>query len=205
MRPDALVSICICTYKRPSQLEHLLHRLSEQAGVSQILEVVVVDNDHLGSGRQAVDAAMAGGLPFDLRYEIQPEKNIALSRNRSVGLATGKWIAFIDDDELPSRRWIQLMVRTALDHRAQGTMGPVIALVPPIAPEWIRQGHFYDRRRFVTGTEVPRQEYRCGNALCNADWLRRIPGPFDPALGLTGGEDGHMFNRLANLGARFVW
>lgn len=120
-------------------------------------------------------------------------------------MATGHWIAVIDDDELPSQQWLQRMVQTASEHDAQGPMGPVIPVVPTSAEEWVRSGRYHDRPRFATGSVVPRSQFRTSNALCAAEWLRRIEGPFDPRYGLTGASDSHLFNLLANLGARFVW
>ena len=38
-----------------------------------------------------------------------------------------------------------------------------------------------------------------------ASWLRRSATPFDPSLGLTGGEDGDLLARLQQEGARIVW
>lgn len=201
----AAVSVCICTYRRPAQLAELLRRLEEQDITAAAFDVVVVDNDAAASARDVVQAALARGLPYDLRYDVQPEKNIALTRNRTVAMATGQWIAFIDDDELPSRPWLRRMLETVTAHQAQGAMGPVRPVVPDSAPEWIRGGDFYERARFPTGTIVPRNQFRTSNALCEADWLRRVDGPFDPAYGLTGGSDGVLFSRLAGLGARFVW
>jgi succinoglycan biosynthesis protein ExoM len=149
-----------------------------------------------------VEAARA---PFPIRYAVQPKKNIALTRNHAVRLATGAWIGFLDDDEMPPVDWLRRMYTTVTDARADAVLGPVISELPLGAPEWIRTGDFFSRRRFLTGTVVPRQEYRIGNALVSAAILRRIEGPFDPDYGLSGGEDGRMLNLLANVGARIVW
>jgi succinoglycan biosynthesis protein ExoM len=199
------VTVCICTYRRPSQLAELLSRLAGQDGPAGFTEVIVVDNDAAASARSVVAAARSQDLPFLLHYDVQPEKNIALTRNRTIAMATGRWIAFIDDDELPSPRWLANLLQTVSEHNAEGVMGPVIPVLPESAPGWIQRGRFYDRQRFSTGTVVPRDQFRTSNALCAADVLRRIEGPFNPAYGLTGGSDAHLFNQLANLGARFVW
>jgi succinoglycan biosynthesis protein ExoM len=195
----------VCTYRRPAQLKELLQRLAGQEGPPGSFEVIVVDNDAGASAGSVVTAALERGLPYRLQYQVQPVKNIALTRNRTVAMARGHWIAFIDDDELPTRQWLNRMVRTATEHGAQGAMGPVIAVVPETAPKWIRGGRFYDRPRFRTGTVVPRNQFRTSNALCAAEWLRKVDGPFNPEYGLTGGSDSHLFNLLANHGARFVW
>ena len=42
----ALISVCVCTYKRPEYLKRLLMSLTEQVIADDFLfEVVVVDND----------------------------------------------------------------------------------------------------------------------------------------------------------------
>jgi succinoglycan biosynthesis protein ExoM len=56
-----------------------------------------------------------------------------------------------------------------------------------------------------TGTVVPRNRLRFGNVLLRASLVRSLPAPFDPAYGLTGGEDGDLLARLAGRGARIVW
>jgi succinoglycan biosynthesis protein ExoM len=56
-----------------------------------------------------------------------------------------------------------------------------------------------------TGSVVPNNRLRFGNVLLHARLLAQLSAPFDPAYGLTGGEDGDLLTRLANSGARFVW
>ena len=83
-----LVSACVATYRRPELLDHLLGALHHQQlppGVG--LEVVVVDNDAAGSARPLAERWQAAGL--ELRYEVQPEPNISLTRNRTVAGARG--------------------------------------------------------------------------------------------------------------------
>ena len=56
-----------------------------------------------------------------------------------------------------------------------------------------------------TGTLVAPNRLRFGNVLLRRSRLRSLCGPFDPAYGLTGGEDGDMLSRLALQGAKLVW
>jgi succinoglycan biosynthesis protein ExoM len=196
------ISVCVCTYRRPAQLTALIERIATQVGPPGVLELIVVDNDAAASARAIVDAASP---PFELCYDVMPIKNISLARNRSVALAHGEWIGFIDDDELPQADWLERLHATAVRFGADGVLGPVVPVVPAMAPEWIRRGNFFERARHVTGTRVPRNELRSGNALISSSWLRRFDGPFDPEYGLTGGGDNVLLNRLADAGARFVW
>jgi succinoglycan biosynthesis protein ExoM len=77
--------------------------------------------------------------------------------------------------------------------------------VPATAPTWIRRGDFYSWARMRSGTVVPANRLRFGNVLLRASVLARHGAPFDPAYGLTGGEDGDLLTRLVNAGSRIVW
>ena len=100
------VSLCIATYRRADRLALLLGDLTAQSRVPD--EVVVVDNDAAGSACEAVERRRALGGPFPIIYDVQPQKNISLTRNLTVQHATGDWVAFIDDDERAPVDWLAL-------------------------------------------------------------------------------------------------
>jgi len=168
-------------------------------------EVVVVDNDASGSAQATVREREAHGAPFPIQYAVQPQKNISLTRNKTVELAGGDWVAFIDDDERAPPQWLERLVEAAARFEADGVLGPVDPVVPATAPAWIRRGRFYDFPRMQTGSVIPPNRMRFGNVLLRGSWLRGPEPPFDPSLGLTGGEDGDLLSRLALRGARIVW
>jgi succinoglycan biosynthesis protein ExoM len=197
------VSVCIATYRRPERLGALLDDLVLQQQLPY--EVVVVDNDAAGSARVVIEHRQKLGAPFPIHYAIQPEKNIARTRNRTVQLASGEWLAFIDDDERAPAGWLKQLTATVTHPAADGALGPVVPVVPAEAPAWIQRGRFYDWQRLKTGTVVPPNKLRFGNVLLRAALLRVTPEPFDPSFGLTGGEDGDLLGRLAQEGARIVW
>lgn len=197
------ISLCIATYRRSDRLSALLDDLVRQQQLPT--EVVVVDNDPAGSARAVVERRRALGAPFPLHYEIQPEKNISLTRNRTVALARGDWIAFIDDDERAPANWLRLLADAAIRFNADGALGPVEPIVPADAPTWIRRGRFYEWARMKTGAVIPVNKLRFGNVLLRGALLRGAAAPFDPDYGLTGGEDGDLLGRLVQQGARIVW
>lgn len=196
------ISVCIATYKRPERLGILLQELTKQELLPH--EVVVVDNDHSMSAAPVVESQSAAS-PFAIHYAVQPERNIALTRNRTVELASGDWIAFIDDDERAPAEWLRLLMQAALDHGADGVLGPVLPQVPSHAPAWIRRGRFYDFPRMATGQVVPLNRMRFGNVVVRTSTLRSEPGPFDVSYGLTTGEDADMLIRLVRKGAKIIW
>jgi succinoglycan biosynthesis protein ExoM len=197
------LSVCICTYRRPERLAALLDDLGRQ----QLLpdEVIVVDNDAAGSARMVVERQRAASAAFPIHYDIQPERGIALTRNRTVAMASGEWLAFVDDDERAPAEWLRQMVEAAARHQADAVLGPVVPLVPDHAPAWIRRGSFYDFPRMASGAIVPLNRLRFGNALLRGAPLRAQPGPFNPAYGLMTGEDGDLLARMVRDGARVVW
>lgn len=197
------ISICIATYRRPQRLRSLLDDLVKQ--VQWPDEVIVVDNDADGSARAIVEQRRQSSVPFPIHYDIQPVQNISLTRNRTVELASGDWIAFIDDDERAPPTWLQKLIETAASCNADGVLGPVVPIVPSYAPAWIHHGEFYDWTRLKTGTVIPMNKLRFGNVLLHGALLRDTQPPFDPDYGLTGGEDGDLLARLVQRGACIVW
>lgn len=196
------ISVCIATYRRNEQLAALLDDLVGQSMPPD--EVVVVDNTASGGALEVVERRRRHA-PFPIHYGIQPAQNISLTRNRTIELAEGDWLVFVDDDERLPRRWLVRLIGAAERWGADAVLGPVVPILPRNAPEWIKRGRFYDWPRMRTGLLVPRNRLRFGNVAIRAPLLRQDGYRFDPACGLTGGEDGDLLARLAQAGARIVW
>ncbi len=201
--PATSISVCIATYRRSDRLEALLQDLGRQVLLPS--EVIVVDNDAAGSARAVVERCRQSQQAFPIHYDIQPEKNIALTRNRTVALATGEWLAFVDDDERAPDFWLSRLAAAADQYGADGVLGPVDPVVPESAPDWIRRGRFYDFPRMKTGAVVPPNRLRFGNLILRAAKVKSMDVIFDPAYGLTGGEDGDLLSRMALRGSRLIW
>lgn len=197
------ISVCIATYRRTDRLDALLGDLLQQECSPD--ELIVVDNDASASASAVIERRRSEGYPLPLIYAVQPERNIARTRNKTVELSHGEWLAFVDDDERPPPFWLRRLVDAAQMYQADVVLGPVEPQVPPSAPGWIRRGRFYDWPHVPTGTPVPPNMLRFGNALLRGSRLRAEPGPFDPAFGLSTGEDGDLLLRLIEKGAKIVW
>ena len=166
------------------------------------LEIVVVDNDSKESARETVKE-ISSSTTVRIIYDCEPEKNIALARNRALQNAMGNLIAFLDDDEIPTKKWLFHLYNTLYEYDADGVLGPVIPYYPPEAPGWLRKSDMFERRRFPTGTKLRPRDTRTGNVLVKTELFDTIH--FDPNFGLTGGEDVDFFERQIKTGRRFVW
>ena len=203
MSSESVVSVCVATYKRPHQLARLLKSFNElHVPVGTIVEIIVTDNDQACTGRETVGAYRECSS-FPVIYSVEPVKNISLARNRSVSLATGDFIAFVDDDEEVTPHWLDKLMQAGHNFGADVVFGPVIYQLPSHAPRWIRKGPFYAARRMATGTAV--NGGATGNAFVRASLLKSRKEPFNPCFGLTGSEDYDLFRRLSEEGAKFVW
>ena len=109
------ISVCIATYRRADRLALLLQDLLAQTLLP--VQVVVVDNDAGLSAQATVDQfnaqQHARAATFELVYGTQLERNISLTRNLTVAMATGEWLAFIDDDERAPLNWLQQLFDAA--------------------------------------------------------------------------------------------
>jgi succinoglycan biosynthesis protein ExoM len=201
MNRTRLATVCIATYRRPGLLDRLLGALEGQRLPEDLaLEVVVVDNDAAGSAKAVAAHWEAAGL--DLRYDVESEQNISLARNRAVALAHGELVLFIDDDERPVDTWVAHLVATLDDTGADLVFGPVLPDFAASAPDWITASAYFNRTYPATGEPV--QTGGAGNCLVRRPQLEQVAGPFDPALGHSGGEDTLLFETLGRSGARLV-
>lgn len=208
------VTIAVPTFRRPAELRALLPLLVAQAREldaegATATDLVVVDNDPSGSGREAVEEATAAASeaaagPFAVRYAHEPHPGIASARNRAVDeAAESRLLAFIDDDERPHPGWLRELVTVWRDTGAALVAGRVVAEfeVPP--SPWIEAGRFFVRRSLPTGTDL--DVAAAGNLLLDLDEVRASGLRFALDLGLSGGEDTLFSRQLARAGYRMVW
>jgi len=197
-----LISVCMCTYKRP-HLSHTLHSISELQLLKGIeLEVIVIDNDEELSGRSIVEDIKIG-YPHKLSYYSETEKNISVARNAYLKVAMGEWIASLDDDEIADQYWLSYLLETANKFNADVVFGQVKNLYPADAEEWLIKGGFFDRTVRDTGTQVSSGGTGC--TLIKSQALKDTGYNFDKSFGLTGGEDAQLFHRLNNAGYKLVY
>jgi glycosyltransferase involved in cell wall biosynthesis len=200
------VAVCVTTYLRPLGLARLLQALDALEFVKSPapeLEVVVVDNDPAGSAATVCDEWRAR-LRWPLRYEHETRRGVSQARNRAVAATRdADFIAFIDDDEVPAPGWLDELLRVQAAYEADVVSGPVLERFEEGAPDWVIRGKFFTPRRDPTGFR--RVDPGAGNVLIRTAALEGMEPPFDERFALTGGEDTHLFLRLANAGRVMVW
>jgi glycosyltransferase involved in cell wall biosynthesis len=198
------ISVCICTYKRPDLLKRLLADLARQETAGRFtFSILVVDNDNLRSAESVVQDCVSGSL-VPITYCVENRQNIALARNRAVEQASGDFIAFIDDDEFPTKRWLLTLFNTLDEHDVDGVLGPVKPHFDKQPPGWVVKGGFYDRPSYPTGLVIDGRKGRTGNVLLSKHVFAAAgTEPFRPEF--RTGEDQDFFRRMIEKGYVFIW
>ena len=198
------ISVCVCTYQRPHLLKRLLPGLAEQdTGGLFEFSIIVVDNDREQSAKPVVEE-FAKTCRRRTLYCVEPEQNIALARNRAVASATGEFLAFIDDDEIPNTQWLLTLFKACQSPAVSGVLGPVKPHFEHEPPAWVRQGGFYERPSHATGFVMDWPECRTGNVLLRREILEGMDEVFRREFG-TGSEDTDFFRRMIERGRTFIW
>lgn len=197
------ISVCICTFKRPQFLQRLLRELVDQQTDGLFsYSIVVVDNDYLQSAKAAVEEfGRTSRIPIG--YYVEPQQNIPLARNKAIENAQANYIAFIDDDELPIKRWLLTLLKACDEYDVDGVLGPVKRRFEEKPPDWVLMGQFYERRTFPTGTVLEWKHGRTGNVLLKGHLFATGELPFRPEFRAS--EDQDFFHRMIEKGYRFIW
>lgn len=198
------VAICIPTFRRPEGLRKLLESLNDLAFVRVVaptIQIIICDNDP--------DNPIAVKHPnfrewsiHSFTYVIEPKPGVAHVRNRLLDMVpkeTGL-LAFVDDDEIVCRHWLDALMEVRQRFEADVVFGPVLACYEQTPPDWMRRGRFHEFGPFQDGT---RFDYAIsGNCLVRHECLSGLR--FDESLGASGGEDQEFFSRLHAAGGVIV-
>jgi succinoglycan biosynthesis protein ExoM len=197
------VSVIIPTYCRPALLRAAIGSVLTQRGLSTTVEVVVVDNDPERSAEQSF-FRVARNAVLPTRYVNEPRAGISHARNAGVAASSGRYVAFLDDDEIAGPNWLSSLLSTAHEHMADIVIGPVQPCYPLGVPVPSCAPRFYNKdARLPTGQVV--RWFSIGNSILLRERCLARTAPFDPTLGLSGGEDSLLLARLFEEGRRCVW
>jgi succinoglycan biosynthesis protein ExoM len=195
-----LVSVCVCTFRRPHVGETILSVFEQQDLNGVPFEVVVCDDDPDRSAAPLFSRLCA--VVPSLRYVVSGTGNVAMARNKCLNEARGSLIAFIDDDQVADPHWLSTLLRAQAAHRAHVVKGHVRGVYPPATPEWVRAADPFTRDYGPTGSRL--RDGATGNVIFCRDLHTHHGLAFDPAFGTSGGEDLDFFRRATARGALMI-
>jgi GT2 family glycosyltransferase len=200
------VSVVVVTVGRPEAVMRCVDAVA--AATLGPAEVIVVDSS-APELSQALDDRYRSA-PFPLRHLRVPPMGVSHARNLGATQAVGDWIAFTDDDCVPSPEWLRELVGAVASHDADGATGAVLPL-PDDRPGLVAVSSRADPTRRVFGPDNPRPAWEIGtggNLLLSRTLFERAGG-FDTKLGPGGpyraAEDVDLLDRVMQLGATIVY
>jgi glucosyl-dolichyl phosphate glucuronosyltransferase len=127
--PPDLLSIVICTHNRATDVLECVDTLLPQLATTNV-DLLVVDS--ASDPEQA--ATLREGLLLRPSARLLRLERSGLSEARNAGIAatSGRWVAFLDDDAVPSPIWLAELV--AVLNRVPETCGAVGGQILPIYP-----------------------------------------------------------------------
>nr|WP_310295735.1 glycosyltransferase family 2 protein [Rhizobium sp. BE258] len=196
------IDIAVCTYRRPFLRETLasLAKLKTPQGIA--IRVIVSDNDTTPSARALVESQKAA-LPFPLVYLHSPASNISIARNACLDAASGDYLAFIDDDELVTPKWLSALFLRASETKAAVVLGPVRAIYGRDAHPLMARADFHSTKPVVVNGQII-TGYTC-NALIDRHAPSIAGRRFDLSLGRSGGEDTAFFSEVFRAGGAIAY
>lgn len=201
-RSGTEISVVIATYNRAEMLAGALQSLAEQTIKPELFEIVVVDNGSTDETPSVV-AEFQRAHP-KLRTLLVPEKRRGLGRARNTGdeHASGRLIAFLDDDARAEQNWLEKALRcfgeiSPTPLAAGGLIRPFY-LAPK--PDWFKDE--YETRSW--GNEprfLSRGETFSGSNMIFAKEVLEDHGSFSERFGMEGerlsvGEETALFDEI---------
>jgi hypothetical protein len=202
------VVVCIPSFRRPQHLRRTLESLANQR-TDRRFAVVIVENDAMGCESVPVAADFLQAGRFAGLCAVEPRQGNCHAINAAFETALAMFPAatsflMIDDDEIASPDWLELMLSAAEVSGADLVGGPVL----PRFDDDGKRGLFrhpafcpaYDKSGPVPVI------YGCGNCLITRPVFARLGCPaFDPRFNFLGGGDTDFFVRCRQAGMKFHW
>jgi succinoglycan biosynthesis protein ExoM len=196
-------TVVIPSYRRPDDLARAIDGVLAQQGVEGAFEILVVDNDPLGSALPVAEGKAATS-EISIRYVLEARPGISHARNTGVAQAGGGYLAFLDDDEVVGPDWLAHLLGALRRFHADAVVGPVLPRFPDgVAIDAYRRRTYTRDAQLPTGTPLLR--WNIGNSLFDKARCFVGPEPFLPRLGRTGGEDTVFLRQMTRRGCTMVW
>ena len=200
---DLDVSVIVPTYHRERELLDAINSVRSQTGVA--FEIIVVDDSPEGSARDTV----ASVNDPRVRYVLRPDPSKgrpAKVRNDGAKLARGRYLYFLDDDDMLEPGTLAELAK-ALD--AAPGAGMAFGVISPfgVNADVLRhnQKYFAEARRIALKLRGPNQlsaclTFRSAILVCSAGMARRAffeeVGGFDTEIPIC--EDAELWARISH-------
>ena len=177
-------TVAIPTYNGESRLPEVLERLKMQVNTENFgWEIIVIDNNSTDNTKKVVEQYQSNWTPaYPLKYCLESQQGLCFARQRAVEEAKGKFIGFIDDDNLPNPDWVAEAYAFGGSHQKVGAYGSLIYPEYEVTPP----ENFYRIASLlgITNRGLEAHLYEpfkkvlppgAGLVICRQAWLENVP------------------------------
>lgn len=143
--PTPMATVVVPVYNTACWLQEALDSIDQQECRSD-LEVILVDDGSTDESPQ-ISQRYARSAPA-ARYVRQQNAGLGAARNHGMRLATGRYLAFLDSDDIYPPRALDTLIQTAEAEQADIAIGDLQGFPPRPSPIW--------RREIIIGPRVIR-------------------------------------------------
>lgn len=121
---NVVISIIIPIYNAEKWLLHAIQSIFDQTQFLESFEVLLVDNNSTDNSKNI--AKMFSAIYANVQYLFQPKKGAGNARNLGIKNAKGKYLLFLDADDLLDSRALQNLMDLAYDGTSDLITSPLI-------------------------------------------------------------------------------
>ena len=194
------ISVVVPTFGRPDALRRCLRALARQEYPHDRYDVVVVDDGSPVPPREVVGSVES---PLRTRLVCQPHRGPAAARNKGAAQARGEFLAFTDDDCMPSEQWLPSLASALGQYPGAAVAGSTINALPDNAFASGAQSLIDYLYGYYNASPADGRFLTANNVALPAAAFREIGG-FDATFASAGGEDRDFCDRWLASGRRLI-
>tara|TARA_B100000035_G_scaffold163634_1_gene139394 strand:+ start:1349 stop:2251 length:903 start_codon:yes stop_codon:yes gene_type:complete len=186
-----VLSITICTYNRIEYLKKCLKSILDQTQGSEIIEINIVDNNSTDTTKDYV-IELQKKFP-EVNYFVEKKQGISFARNLSFEVCKGMFLAFVDDDAVINKNWLEALLNELKNQNEDIIYGgPIYPNFESIPEDWIDKDYFIRKFKDTDGFlgTIKSKEGFSGGNMCIAKNLFLKSEKFNTEIGMTGGNLG---------------
>jgi cellulose synthase/poly-beta-1,6-N-acetylglucosamine synthase-like glycosyltransferase len=169
------------------------------------VNIIVIDNDIEKTAEQTVkDLTDRFNYCIKLNYYNYPVKGLSNVRNELFNRASDynpDFIVCIDDDEFPTSDWLNQLLLTITEIKADIVLGPVIPVFENEVSRYI--SYWFKYKNLPNYQKI--NFFWTGNFIICSEFLLKHKIKFDERFNFTGSEDSHFGVTALNAGANICW
>ncbi len=174
-----------------------LEGLEKQEGIEgRDFEILVIDNNSTDHPEEIV--AQFQHLPH-IHFYNESKQGLGHVRNTGYLLAQGAYVAYLDDDAIPTPNWLAQLFQIITVHASDCICGPIHPYYTDEKPDWFKDSYEVRTKGDDPKWLKPGEEASGSNMVWKKEVIANLGG-INTALGMRGdalaaGEDTDLFSR----------